>query len=84
MSGVEAPNFMTQDDKNDLIRRYAAGDISWSSLQEKGLENFADVLAGLGDLGLRQPVAPMTGPNVEARERACALVRKLLIEQAKP
>jgi hypothetical protein len=61
--------------REDLLRRYAAGEVSWWSLREHGYESYLDVLAGLGALGLRPPVAPMTGPNVDARKRGRALLR---------
>lgn len=69
---------MTENEKDTLIRAYAAGEVTWSVLRERGLDNFADVLAGLGKLGLRQPVAPMDGPNREARERGRAIIREAL------
>lgn len=69
---------MTEADREKLIRRYAAGEIAWSTLRERGLQNYADVLAGLGRLGLRPPVAPMDGPNLEARERGRAAIREAL------
>lgn len=74
---------MPQSEKEMLIRRYAAGEITWRALRERGFDNYLDVLAGLGQLGLRQPVAPMDGPNVEARRRGRALLRQALAE-AKP
>lgn len=74
---------MTENEKDALLRQYAAGEITWTSLRGRGVENYRDVLAGLGRLGLRPPVAPMEGPNVEARERGRALVRRAL-EQARP
>ncbi len=69
---------MMDEEQDELLRRYAAGDITWSLLRERGFENYLDVLGGLGRLGLRPPVAPMTGPNVAARERARALIREAL------
>ena len=63
---------MTENEKEKLIRQYAAGEITWRALREKGFDSFLDVLAGLGELGLHQPVAPMDGANVEARQRARA------------
>jgi hypothetical protein len=69
---------MSESEKEKLIRQYAAGGITWHSLRERGFENYLDVLAGLGDLGLRPPVAPMEGPNVEARLRGRALLREAL------
>jgi hypothetical protein len=75
---------MAQSEQNErLLRQYAAGEITWSSLRLRGFENYLDVLGGLGDLGLRPPVAPMEGPNVDARQRGRALLRQAL-QQAKP
>lgn len=74
---------MALDEKDALLRQYAAGEITWTSLRGRGLDNYRGVLAGLGELGLRPPVAPMEGPNVEARRRARAILREAL-EQAKP
>jgi hypothetical protein len=61
-----------------LIRQYAAGDITWSLLRQKGFDNYRQVLAALGELGLRPPIAPMDGPNVTSRERARAVIREAL------
>jgi hypothetical protein len=69
---------MTESDKEKLIREYAAGEITWHALRERGFENYVDVLAGLGRLGLRPPIAPMDGPNVEARKRGRAIIREAL------
>jgi hypothetical protein len=69
---------MTETDKETLIRQYAAGEITWSSMRERGIDNYVEVLAGLGRLGLRVPVAPMEGPNREARERGRAMLREWL------
>ena len=52
--------------------------MTWSLLHERGLDNHADVLGGLGALGLRPPMAPMDGPNRAARERARAMIREAL------
>jgi hypothetical protein len=82
--GAGAENFpMTETDKQKLIREYAAGEITWSTLRRRGFENYLDVLTELGNLGLRPPVAPMDGPNVEARQRGRALLRQAL-NDAKP
>ncbi len=70
----------TQREK--LIRQYAAGEITWQSLRQRGFDNYLDVLGGLGDLGLRPPVAPMEGPNVDLRLRGRAIIREAL--QARP
>lgn len=74
---------MPESEKEQLLRQYAAGQITWRAMRERGFENYLDVLAGLGELGLRQPIAPMEGPNVEVRRRARALLREAL-EEAKP
>ena len=59
-------------DRERLLRSYAAGDISWTSLRGRGIENYRDVLAGLGELGL------LEGPNVEARRRGREVLREAL------
>jgi hypothetical protein len=69
---------MTETNKDKLIRQYAAGEITWSTTRERGIDNYVEVLAGLGRLGLRVPVAPMEGPNREARERGRAMLREWL------
>jgi hypothetical protein len=69
---------MNHDEKVQLIRRYAAGDITWSMLQARGFDSFVEVLGLLGELGLRQPIAPMDGPNVEARQHGRAFIREVL------
>ncbi len=66
---------MTETDKEKLIRQYAAGEITWRALRERGFDNYVQVL---GELGLRPPVAPMEGPNVEARQRGRAIIREAL------
>jgi hypothetical protein len=71
---------MPESDRDALIRSYAVGDVTWRTLRARGFENYLDVLAGLGKLGLRPPVAPMDGPNVAARVRARALLRQALRE----
>lgn len=69
-------------DRSNLIRAYAAGEIAWRALRERGFDDYVQVLAGLGELGLRPPIAPMTGPNVAARERGRALLQRLLQTKA--
>jgi hypothetical protein len=54
---------MTETDRERLIRQYAAREITWRELRERGFENYVEVLGALGALGLRPPVAPMQGPN---------------------
>ncbi len=66
----------------DEIRCYAAGDLGWAQLRDRGV-TYYQVLAGLGDLGLRPPMAPMVGPNVEARQRGIKLLQEALAEAAK-
>ena len=68
------------EEQEALLRQYAAGDITWSALRERGFDSYVQVLAGLGDLGLRPPVAPMEGPNLEARKRGRAVIRAALQE----
>jgi hypothetical protein len=72
---------MEVSERDALIRQYAAGDVTWHTLQERGFEDYVQVLGALGELGLRPPVAPMAGPNVEARERGRAIIRQALRAQ---
>lgn len=69
---------MTENEKEKLIRQYAAGEITWHALRERGFENYVQVLGALGELGLRPPIAPMQGPNRAARERGRAIIREAL------
>ena len=64
--------------RDALIRAYAAGEASWRDLQWQGFDDFVEVLAGLDERGLAPPVAPMAGPNVEARRRGLAMLRSAL------
>jgi hypothetical protein len=64
--------------KEALIRQYAGGEITWHALQERGFSDYVQVLATLGELGLRPPIAAMTGPNRAARERGRAIIREAL------
>ena len=70
-------------EREALIRRYAAGDITWYSLRERGFGNYVDVLGALGELGLRPPIAPMEGPNVEVRQRGRQMFRDALARTLK-
>ena len=70
---------MRSDERNELVRLYAAGQITWHDLQQRGFENYVQVLGALGELGLRPPIAPMEGPNRAARERGRALIREALL-----
>lgn len=72
---------MTEADKQRLIRRYAAGQVTWHDLRECGFDDYLQVLGALGKLGLRPPVAAMDGPNVAARERGRAAIRVALRAQ---
>lgn len=67
--------------REKMLREYAAGNLSWRELQERGFEDYVQVLGGLGELGLRPPIAPMEGKTFAARERGRALLRRLLQEQ---
>ena len=69
---------MSPERREALIRQYAGGVITWHELRERGFDDYVQVLAGLGEFGLRPPVAPMEGPNLAARERGRALIRQAL------
>jgi hypothetical protein len=38
-------------EKGALIRQYAAGEITWHVLRERGFDNCVEVPSGLGELG---------------------------------
>ena len=65
-------------EREKLIQQYAECKVTWHELQERGFHDYVEVLAALGELGLRPPIAPMTGPNVAARERGLAMLRAAL------
>jgi hypothetical protein len=65
---------MTTHITRDELRAFAAGT---PTLRWRGV-NYGDVLAGLGDLSLRPPLAPMEGPNLQARKRGVRRLRELL------
>ena len=69
---------MDETDPDLLIRQYAAGEITWHALQDRGFDDYVQVLAALGELGLRPPIARMEGPNVAARQRGRAILRAAL------
>ncbi len=61
-----------------LLQAYATGGMTWSTLQARGVESYGDVLAGLSELGLSYPIAPMDGPNAQLRSRGRAILRDTL------
>jgi len=65
-------------DREALLRRYAKGEMTWHELRQRGFDDYVEVLSGLGELGLRPPVARLEGPNREARERGRAIIRQAL------
>ena len=69
---------MPENEREKLIRDYAAGEITWHALRTRGFDSYVQVLAALGELGLRPPIAPMDGPNRAARERGRAFIREAL------
>lgn len=69
------------DQRERMLRDYAAGNIFWTEMRERGFEDYVQVLGGLGELGLRPPIAPMEGPNLAARERGRAMLRERLRDQ---
>ena len=73
-----------QQERERLLRDYAAGKVTWYRLRELGFDDYIQVLGGLGELGLRPPVAPMEGPNLAARLRGRAIVREALARQKQP
>jgi hypothetical protein len=74
---------MPENEKEKLIRQYAAGAVTWHDLRERGFDDYVQVLGALGELGLRPPVAAMEGLNVEARRRGRAIIREALLRQGR-
>ena len=72
---------MTGNDRETLIRQYAAGEVTWHELRERGFEDYVMVLGALGELCLRPPIARMEGPNLAARLRGRAIIRDALRAQ---
>lgn len=69
---------MDKEQREALLRLYAVGGVTWRELRERGFEDYIEVLGGLGEFGLRPPIARMEGPNVAARERGRAIIREAL------
>lgn len=78
MAARDMVRAMTDTDRETLLRQYAACEIAWRDLRERGFEDYVQVLGGLGALELRPPIAPMEGPNCAARERGRAMIREAL------
>lgn len=76
MKDMNADPTIHADD--ELLRNYAAGKLTWRFLRANGFDSYLDVLGGLGDLGLKPPMAAMEGPNMEARRRARAVLARVL------
>lgn len=53
--------------RRDLLIAYAEGRMSIQDLRHAGFERTTEILDGLVELGLRPPMAEMTGPNVASR-----------------
>ena len=63
-----------------LLRRYAVGGISGRTIRDQG-HTHVDILAGLGELGLRPPIARLDGPNGEALRRGVAVLTHAIAEK---
>jgi hypothetical protein len=74
----KTPLFPLDGERHTLLRQYAKGEVTWHELRTRGFDDYVEVLAGLGELGLRPPIAPLEGPNREARERGRAIIREAL------
>ena len=81
MRHMDTPDLIIDQRREKLLRDYAAGHVSWSTLRQNGFDDYVAVLGGLGALGLRPPFAPLEGPNRAARERGRALLRRALAGQ---
>ena len=65
-------------EREALLRRYARGEVSWREMQALGFADYVAVLGGLGELGLRPPIAPEDGPNAQSRARGREILREAL------
>jgi hypothetical protein len=75
---------MTDSEKEKLIRAYAAGQVTWHALQERGFDNYVQVLGGLGELGLRSPIAPMVFSAAIRQARRCCCSRTAMSRNGVP
>lgn len=64
----------------EQLRDYAEGRLAWFEMRQAGI-GYDDVLAGLGALGLRPPLAPLEGVNAEARRRGIEILRSHLAKR---
>jgi hypothetical protein len=75
---------MTEAQRDELIRQYAAGGLGWSDIQDAGFRDWLEVLGALGERGLRLPSARMVGPNAQARQDARARLRQAIEDVRRP
>jgi len=78
----ETTHLPLDEERRTLLQRYAAGEVTWHELQARGFDDYIAVLGGLGELGLRPPIAPLEGPNRAARERGREIIRRALRDRS--
>lgn len=61
-----------------LVRQYANGDMSIRELRQSGHRRMVELLSDLSELGLRMPLADMTGPNTQSRRAGIARLAAVL------
>ncbi len=64
--------------RTEIAKAYAAGEISFREVQDRGIFRYTELLALLADLNLRPPIAPDGGPNAESRAEGMRRLEKIL------
>ncbi len=65
----------------ELTAQYALGHKSFRELQDNGAIPYTAILAQLGEMNLRVPIARDIGPNLETRRAGMKLLAELLAPQ---
>ena len=70
------------DQTAEFLRKYARGELTSRAVREATGMDYGDILACLGALGLRPPVANLDGINGPALRRGVAALLEALAERA--
>jgi hypothetical protein len=64
----------------EVLRKYARGELTSRAVRDETGLDYSEILAGLGRLGLRPPVASFDGINGPALRRGVAVLLEALAE----
>jgi hypothetical protein len=64
----------------EVLRKYARGELTSRAVRDETGMDYSEILAGLGRLGLRPPVANFDGINGPALRRGVAVMLEALAE----